>query len=1105
MIEPTSEQRAAISARGKVIVSASAGSGKTFVMIKKLADEIAGGAELDGVLAVTFTKKAAAQMKEKLRAELISRVEKADGALKAHLKVQLSKINSAAICTIHSLCSRLLRTYFYALGIDGGFTIMAEGDAESEELKTRAVENLFERKYASDDAGFYDLLSCFSRKRSDASFKKLVLASYASVRTVCGYKKLLESAEELYSDNGFKAVCKELSDMIAAKYRALRAEVENFAENFPETANKAIYMRIFEEMETALKCAEQGGIFAPLPALSSVRKPVDGEQDKEAGEKYKAFRAEISKKYFSARGDIASEAEEERKFLQSGRTAAEFSKLLSEFDDEYFSVKTDENKLDYNDLEHLTLKLLEDKDVLAEINGTYKRVFVDEYQDVNPVQEAIISAFTRESFLVGDVKQAIYGFRGSKSLFFAEKYSRYLSGDGEALRLSENFRSCKKVIDFVNGLFSVAMRESICGFDFTNNSEMTASGAYPPESGLAQIAVFGKERKEERKRGVYSVKDDGRSVSHTREGLAALKIVENELKSKRYDPAAGGYVDIQPGDICILTRKNGGGSAEGITRALKDAGYQVSGVQETNICRLPEVKKIIDILSLIDNAEQDVPLVTALLSPIGGLTENDLATVRVALKREKKLSFRECCAAYAAAADTPVAAKLKAFYEKLSEYVKLAEILTAGELIDKILADAGYEAAYSAGNGEKLAAVLRLAAEGDKLPLAAFLAKIKAGGYNIPAPAAAPSDSIKVMTMHAAKGLEFPVVIISDICRTFKGADYSELPFDDKYGFAAKRYDRENMTFGPTVLSRLCKLRADREELKNELNLFYVACTRAMNKLYVLAEEEEEYSAARAAEARAYSQTFDMSRLPRADIGELTDFDAHSGPSVFIGEADKTVKAEICSRFMREYAYSASVDLPVKSSASAIMRMRDGEPYSAEKKLFGGEGETGTERGTAYHRFLELCDFSLKDEKDIARELSDFVAEGLMPAGQAALVAPAEAAAILAMPAFASLNGAEIYREREFLCMLSARDALGEPAEDGVLVQGAIDLLIKTPSGWKIVDYKYSGKSDEELILKYSPQLALYKKAVAAATGADEKHIETSVINIFRLRQIDLP
>lgn len=1043
-------------------------------------------------------------MKEKLRSAIIKRVENA-GEEKIRLKAQLSKISSANISTIHSLCARLIRTYFYCLdGVDAGFDIISSDDAIARDLMARAADNLFDRLYEEDDRGFKLLLSCFMKKRNDASLKRLLWEAYAEVRSVARYPEILENTKNLYTEEGFKTVCESYFSTLKNKIAPLICAVERFKSEFPATKKANIYNQLFDEMISALKTFEAVGLFGAKPALTVTRKPVDAAEDKEAGATFKAFKDAVNKKYTALCPDLDTEEKERERFFKSGEVAVAFSSVLLQLDREYAAVKADENKLDYNDLEHLTLQLLSDERIKNEINSGFKYVFVDEYQDVNPVQEEIISAFSGETFLVGDVKQSIYGFRGSKSVFFTKKFENFGKGLGNALKLSSNFRSSDCVIDFVNGLFSKVMRPDTCGIDYANASVMRAGGQYPKGYGEAKIHVFGKEEGEERELEVYSVLSDGRETRHTKEGLAVLDIIEKELKSTHYDLKKGEFVPTQRGDICILTRKNKGDSVEGIVRALTDQGYAVSGAQEENICELSEVKQVLDILSLIDNAEQDVPLVTALLSPLGGFTENELAEIRIAFQGVKPpLPFRKCCEKYLKFPGE-ISRKLHIFGGELQKLRDLADALSAGELIDELLENYGLECGFGAGGDEKVKNVLRLREEGAGLPLAAFLQKIKAGGYDISAPSAAPSDSIKIMSMHASKGLEFPVVIIADVCKTFKGQDYAEVPFDEKFGFAPKAFDRENMLAHKTVLRRLIKSKQDGEELHNEMNLFYVACTRAMCNLHILAETVKPFDETNLLDAKCYADMFDISKFLHEEEGGLNDFSAQGYDGSMLYAPDEKLVADIEERFMQPYKYAVSVDLPVKSSASAILRLRDGEEHEATHVLFSGEGETGTEKGTAYHRFLELCDFSKKSVEQIEDEKLNFLNSGRISKAQYDLLCGEELAQILSMPVFADLNGATLYREQEFLCRLKANEILKTEAEDYVLVQGAIDLLAVGDFGVKIIDYKYSMKSDAQLIDTYTAQLDLYKKATAAILRCSPDKISRTIINIHARRQINL-
>ncbi|MGN0813645.1 MAG: UvrD-helicase domain-containing protein [Candidatus Coproplasma sp.] len=1107
----TPEQSAAIKSRGKVIVSASAGSGKTFVMIQKLCDLIENGGDLDEVLAVTFTKKAAAQMKEKLRKGLVSRLATAEGEARLNIKAQLNKIHSADISTIHSFCARLVRTYFYVVDVDSAFDIIAADDSAAQTLKRRAMDNLFDRLYETDDADFAYVLSCLKRNRSDESVKNLIFEAHSAARNVADYEKMLANVE--FSGQSFDALCAEYKSNVNERCTALKNAVISFSEEFtiPEGCEKL--KNILEEMLSALdEVIATDDLFAPLPPINKTRRPSAKEHTREALDTFDKFRTKIKKKYEGLTSDLSDRQTELDSYLESGRLCRAFCSLVLQFDGEYTAVKRDEGKLDYNDLEHLTLRLLQNGEIKSRINSKYKHVFVDEYQDVNPVQERIISETGAENvFTVGDVKQAIYGFRGSKSVFFSRKYED-MKKDMGALRLSNNFRSSDGVLDFVNRLFADVMTPAVCGFSYREDGEMFRGGKYPEGCGIANIHIFGKEEKEkEGASGIYSVAERStEKTGHTREGLAVLEIVKRELSSKIFDADLGCERDAQPGDICILTRKRADRSVTGIVRALTDAGYFVAGAKEANLCSRPEVRQMLDILSLIDNCRQDIPLSTALLSPLGNLSPDELAQVRIAAPRAGRLPFRECMVGYAKTHTDNISRKLSLFFAKINRYRRLSDVLGAAELIDRILSDTGLAARYSAEGGAKLAGLRRLAAEAyggsGQLSLSEFLSKIKAGGYNIPAPVPSSSESIKVMTMHSSKGLEFPIVIIADIAASFKGREYGDMPFDDEYGFAPKCYNVEEKLQRTTILRRLCAIRRKRENVKNELNLFYVACTRAMCNLHVMCSEAPEYDCSDPFSADSYAKLFNVAAYSPEYMSGLTDFDGEEGVKVLLSSPDEEVYEKISSRFMRPYVHEDSVNLPVKSSASQLLR--DSEEYYAEHELYAqereDERETGAERGTAYHRYLELCDFAVKDSDGIRAQIDGFVANGAMPPEQAELLSVENLEKILAMPAFARLGGATLYREQEFLCRLPANAILNTQAEDGVLVQGAIDLLAIGADGTAIIDYKYSHKNDGQIKSFYSAQLALYKKAVARILKIDESTISTTVINIFTLSEIKM-
>jgi ATP-dependent exoDNAse (exonuclease V) beta subunit len=254
---------------------------------------------------------------------------------------------------------------------------------------------------------------------------------------------------------------------------------------------------------------------------------------------------------------------------------------------------------------------------------------------------------------------------------------------------------------------------------------------------------------------------------------------------------------------------------------------------------------------------------------------------------------------------------------------------------------------------------------------------------------------------------------------------------------------------------------------------------------------------------------FDVNAFKPEDMGELSQLDIkNSGNENIISkDYDKQWYDKISSKFMQKYSYEESITLPVKRSASQLISMEEDDNsvdvmVAREEKI--DAGQTGAERGTAYHRFLQLCNFALKDIPSIQSEMKDFLDGGLITKEQYNLLDAQSLSQILNMPAFAKLNGAKLYREREFMCRLPANKLLGAGTDDYVLVQGAIDLLAVGDFGTAIIDYKHSKKTDEQLKQHYGVQLNLYKQAVAAIMGIDEKTISTTIINIYLKRQIEL-
>ena len=1143
----TTEQNAALDAQGRVIVSASAGSGKTTVMIEKIIRLIRGGVDVGEILAVTFTKKAAAQMKEKLSKALIENINAPDitPEKRARLKRQLSEVPSADISTIHSFCSKLIRSHFYAAGVDSGFRVIGGDDADGVALKNEALDELLEEGYESGEEDFAHLLSVYWRKKSDNALRDIFSTVYEKLRIRADYKEYL-AASSVYDERIFDGICVDLHKYFLEKcdyYYDLIQDEKAYFEGIGAEPQAALSNELCQWLESLLATRDYF-------AIKEVEKPKftvnrgskkDGEEKKTHIARLAFLKGRVVKAYEDETAKLLSRAEELDKFLRSGRTAAALSKYLAAFDSKYAEKKRERGVLDYNDLEHIALALLSDKETVADLKSKYRYVFVDEYQDVNPVQEAIVAKIGGDNlFLVGDVKQSIYGFRGSKSKFFVEKQAAFASGDGLNLAMTRNFRSSDEVLDAVNNQFALVMTPRVSDVDYARDSVMQKGGRYEPSCGRVQIHFLGeKEKVPERERGVYSVRENA-GRKETEVSLAAktiMQIIQNERASKWYDPDTGAWKDVRYSDIAILSRKKQGQIAKTVA-ALSAAGLPVTAAAAINVCDYTEVKTLIDILSLIDNAKQDIPLCSALLSTMGGLTADDLAQIRLAYPDEK--FFRCASERYAREHDDTLSGNLRKFYEYYAKVRKLSRVLSAGEILTLIMAETRMEAQLLAQeNGVSCLRRIRRFIEETNNPeplfVHEFLTRLKDLEYTVEYSENGGEDSVKVLTMHSSKGLEYPVVILDDLSAPFHGVDHDEVVVEEKYGLAPRAFEENKMLKSPTLLRRLFAVKEGVSAVSDGLNLYYVALTRAKYALHLLFKEREVMSDVKYAKSYADMTDFDVWEKYIVD-DVFFDLEKQERTAL-VFRPDETLVRRIMQAFTYQYPFAGYENLLVKSSASRLLSLRQSEDMGEVRDVgFGKRTEsderdalTDTERternalGTAYHAFLEYFDFSMlygADGKPLSK--ADLAGVAAVAKDAFASVRPENAALlrqdklveILSNSVFYSLQGMRLYKEQEFLVNLSARETyalagtelpdLPENGRDGVIYQGAIDLLA-VGEEVRIIDYKFSNRDGEALKAYYAPQLELYRMAVAKILGLDKEKIRCTIVNIDRGFEVEIP
>ncbi len=1146
----TPEQRQAIDVQGKAIVSASAGSGKTTVMIEKIINIIRDGGKVSEILAVTFTKKAASQMKEKLRKALVAAINEPniDSARRQALKEQIDEVATADISTIHSFCSRLIRTHFYKADVDNSFRVIASDDADGVALKGEALDDLFDEGYAGDDEDFEHLISVYWHKKSDKNLRKNVLDVYDELRNRADYRAFLKNMNG-YDEPLFDNVCADLMGLLKDKAEYYLKMVDEERKYFTPMAAKQ-QLLLCDDISAYLNDI----IFSPdYIAACGLAKPTftrkstsknDSEEKKEHIERLANIKEKVVKIYESLEktGDRQTELEA---FITSGKTARAIAKFLLKFDDKYSLLKQEKGVLDYGDLEHKALALLDNEEVVKQLRDKYRYVFVDEYQDVNPVQEELISKVAGENlFLVGDVKQSIYGFRGSKSQFFIDKQEKFKQGEGKNLFMSSNFRSSDAVLDAVNEQFSKAMTLYTSNVDYANDSYMHKGGRYALNSGRVQLHLL-KEADDDQEdgRGVYSVKEHAYARAEGNSTIAKTirHIIDWERTQKWFDADNQQDVPVRYSDIAILARKKKGSISKTVA-SLAAEGIPVTAASAVNICEFGEIKALMDILSLIDNARQDVPLCSALCS-IANLSPNDLATIRLAYKKEN--FFRNACLKYSEEKKDELSHRLKRFYAYLEDLRRLSCVVSAGELLTKILTDTRMEAhLLTRENGEScMKRISRFIEETnveEPLSVHDFLARLRDLDYEIEYSENGGEDSVKVLTMHSSKGLEYPVVITDDLSAAFRGADHDEFLVEEKYGIAPRAFNEEKMTKRATLLRRLCETKQKLSSTMDELNLYYVALTRAKYGLHLLFTKKKEMQKLSNATflkqmvqdvryASSFADFTDFSvwekYLVEDKIFDVPKADRQAYPSF---NPNEMLAKSIMHAFTWQYTHQGMENLPVKSSATQLM---DSAPIVVEEtfddrneSLTEGAGQTSIEAGLAYHAFLEQFDFSLLyDERgnaitkdtllDVVHTSWETQKNNGTLVGEE-LLSKDKLVEILLNPVFYNLQGMRLYKERQFLVALpinatyakktGADERLKELGDDEEMIfQGAIDLLAVDGDRAWIIDYKYSVKDEKALKEHYKPQLQLYKMATAKILGIPQENIKCSIVNIFKGFQTD--
>lgn len=860
---PSTEQTRVIKERGvNLLVSAAAGSGKTYTLVERIVENIlAGTYDIDEVLVVTFTNAAAAEMRERVEKRIAAQLSKTPG-----LERQLALLPNASISTIHVFCLSLIRQHFAALDIDPAFRVGSE--QEMGLLRQRVMEEFFEACYEGGDEAFLRFAAQYGSDRGDENLHGMVLRLYDFARSQSDPKAWLEQQPQMFDLAAERSmeelpwyqeireeIARTLTQAAQGATRLLRqAEAAGAEELLPAIASDA---KQIEALQTLLGEGDWAALGAAVRAVTYQRQPRAQEIDKGFKEFVSARRkseikdrlAYLKETYFS------EEAATLLADLWACRApAAVMCRLAAEFGVKFWQAKRKKRLVDFNDLEHLALRLLAREEVAQEMRSRYREVMIDEYQDVNGVQEAILTRVTngRNLFAVGDVKQSIYRFRLADPGLFQEKHRSYGQEGNEssaAIDMKENYRSRPEVLAAVNYIFSQVMVAPELELTYDEHAALYAKAEYPAHPAsfageaaelclLETAALPLPTEEDEESDGVDEEALTGfsREAAFIAEKVRALHAAGRQV----YDKEEKSYRPLRWRDIAVLLR-SAKGKAQPLVEAFRAADVPAYAAIDGGYFAEVEVGLVLALLSVIDNAHQDIPLAAVLHSPIVGMKAEELAEIRAAAPEGDFFS---------ALAASP-SEKAADFLARLCRWRTLSRRVGVPELIWQLYRETGYYDYVGAQPGGLIRqANLRMlsdrAAEYEKTNfrgLFRFLQFIRQMRDRDTDLAAARTlgeqeDVVRVMTVHKSKGLEFPVVILADLGKAFNMQDTrSELLIHRTLGLGLFKSESDGVIAWrcPTLARQAVASRLRRECKAEELRALYVAMTRAREKLILVA------------------------------------------------------------------------------------------------------------------------------------------------------------------------------------------------------------------------------------------------------------------------------
>ncbi len=1192
-ISYTKDQEKVIQLRDRnILVSAAAGSGKTAVLVERIVQMVSDvnhPVDIDRLLIVTFTNAASAEMRERISLAIQKRIEREPD--NEHLQRQAILIHNAQITTIDSFCLFVIRNNFNDINLDPGFRVADEGELKL--LKKDILNGLLEEKFAEvDKEEFLHLVETFAANGKERGLEEVIFRLYDISMSYPWPEIWLEQRVKDYQPTTMEAMSDTSWGVFLCQYvmtlvSDMEATIQSALHYCSQEDGPYIYLDALsadeEQLQQLKKCKDLESLQLAFSSLAFVKLSSKKDEKilaekrelvKNMRDEVKSMLQDLNKKFFQIPLELVCE-----QMKENSRTLRELLSLVLQFKRGMDIAKREKNLIDFSDMEHFALEILvrktdsgyEATKTAKDYQAHFHEILIDEYQDSNLVQEYLLQSISGEAnghfnrFMVGDVKQSIYKFRLARPELFIEKFHTYKTEDGSRQRidLHKNFRSRHQVVDSVNFLFTQIMGEALGKIEYDDEAALFPGANYP-------------ESTEDSSTELLLIKNDSDEFSDKEmEAMVIAEKIQSMVGSfPILDKETGMLRAAAYRDIVVLLRTNTGWDEE-FKKVFNKAGIPAYVASKTGYFATTEIQAILNVLRVLDNPLQDIPLFGVMKSFFGGFHDEEIAQI----KQSPQSLYKNLQQYGMSNTGSELQQKCVSFLKFLDEFREKVSYLPIHKLIRLLLQETAflhYAASLPAGEQRKanVEMLLEKAEDFEKTSyfgLFHFLRymeqmekyDIDYGEANILDENA---DIVRIMSIHKSKGLEFPICFVAGMSKKFNRQDTSQLLIcDTDLGIGMDVIDPEKRIKKTDLRKKVIARKMQSDNLGEELRILYVALTRAKEKLWItgiisdleaigkvllplMDRTDRKLPFKTLSQAGSYWD-FILPAMARhsevqsllEQVGISTSASKVSGveePPINVqvvsrkdlevsllkkainkenkrwkleqllnGQEDAEFHQKLSAKFEYRYQHENLRDLCTKTTVSElkkagqqeeedfsfhIIKEEEIQPY-IPKFANKTESVSGSTRGSAYHKLLELLDFEAMEEEQLHCKIENLLEEGRMPREYQTLINPDKLLQFLntelADRMKIAFSRQDLFREQPFVLGVPANLLNSDfPEKEVVLVQGIIDAYFMEDDELVLVDYKTDQiKEEAELIKRYHTQMDYYKEALIRLTGKKVK------------------